>query len=476
MKKEPTNPSNQVPYLPISGWRAFPSKALPKHFNYGNIYHYLVESVTSFDAKSSDTDGDSDHAGSSDVHTSKPFTKGRNLFRSGHVKNMEDNQQKDHYFLKAAVLASYSQKSYSVTITISENSGTIKEGTCTCSAAGLGRCAHVAALLFALEDFISEFGYDLPTCTEKLCSWNKGRRKNKLPSTVHSKSYPSMKKELKKKRASGTDIITTDPRPSNQRYTEISKEEKNSFVSDLSHIGGESGWETLLEYEYDDFSIDEYGVEVLQQQCQQFHENLQNECEEKTQPFMANNTIDQSESDVWMFHRQCRITASNCKDVACVQKGQTGLVKRLLWDRGPLTPAILYGQENEPKALEQFTKENPNLIIEKTGLWLNPTYPQLGCSPDGLTKDTQSGEEGLLEIKCPFVLKHCNPSNMKKDEVTLTKKQINNFFCSIENDKLRLKRNHKYYFQVQMQLGICEKRFCDFIVWSPSGMSVERID
>lgn len=116
-----------------------------------------------------------------------------------------------------------------MTLTISENSGTIKEGTCTCSASGLGRCAHVAALLFALEDFVSEFGYDLPTCTEKLCSWNKGRKKNKTPSTVHSKEYSSMKKELKKKRASGTDIITSDPRPSNQRFTKISKDEKKQL-------------------------------------------------------------------------------------------------------------------------------------------------------------------------------------------------------------------------------------------------------
>lgn len=81
IKKEPTKPSNQVPYIPISGWHSFPSKALPKHFNYGNIYHYLVESVTSFDSIElcSDTDSDTETGQRShDVHTSKPFTKGRN--------------------------------------------------------------------------------------------------------------------------------------------------------------------------------------------------------------------------------------------------------------------------------------------------------------------------------------------------------------------------------------------------------------
>ena len=130
---------------------------MPKHFNYGNIFHYLVENVTSVDfsiACSDNDDNDEDQTGQSseNLHTSKSFTKGRNLFRSGHVKNMEDSQQKEHYFLKATVQASYSQKSYSVTVTISEHSGTIKEASCTCSAAGLGRCAHVAALIFAILD------------------------------------------------------------------------------------------------------------------------------------------------------------------------------------------------------------------------------------------------------------------------------------------------------------------------------------
>lgn len=49
-----------MPYLPISGWHRFPSHALPKHFNYGNKQHYLVETVTAFDSlePSSDTDSD----------------------------------------------------------------------------------------------------------------------------------------------------------------------------------------------------------------------------------------------------------------------------------------------------------------------------------------------------------------------------------------------------------------------------------
>lgn len=67
-----------------------------------------MENVTSVDfsiACSDNDDNDEDQTGpsSEDLHTSKSFTKGRNLFRSGHVKNMEDRHQKEHYFLKATV-------------------------------------------------------------------------------------------------------------------------------------------------------------------------------------------------------------------------------------------------------------------------------------------------------------------------------------------------------------------------------------
>ena len=155
------------------------------------------------DDNSSDTDEDKNND-DDDVHTSKPFTKGKTYL---HVKKKYvGHKQQGYYFLKATVQASYSQKKYPCTLTISENSGTVKEGTCTCSAAGLGRCAHVAALLFAIDDFILELGNDVPTCTEKLCGWNKGRRQNKNPTPVFAKKYSSMKRELRKVRVSGEDL------------------------------------------------------------------------------------------------------------------------------------------------------------------------------------------------------------------------------------------------------------------------------
>ena len=38
-----------------------------------------------------------------------------------------------------------------------------------------------------------------------------------------------------------------------------------------------------------------------------------------------------------------------------------------------------------------------------------------------------------------------------------------------------LKKSHKYYQQVQIQIALCEADFCDFVIWSSRGMIVERI-
>ncbi|XP_048747533.2 uncharacterized protein LOC125659796 [Ostrea edulis] len=78
IKKAPVHPDNQVPLLPISGWKKFPANHVPKHFNYGHIYHYLVESLSAYgmtDENSTDTDEEKHEEG--DVHTSKSFTKGK---------------------------------------------------------------------------------------------------------------------------------------------------------------------------------------------------------------------------------------------------------------------------------------------------------------------------------------------------------------------------------------------------------------
>ena len=40
---------------------------------------------------------------------------------------------------------------------------------------------------------------------------------------------------------------------------------------------------------------------------------------------------------------------------------------------------------------------------------------------------------------------------------------------------IRLSQKHDYYLEVQGQLTICNKKYTDFVCWTPHGMHVERI-
>ncbi len=65
---------------------------------------------------------------------------------------------------------------------------------------------------------------------------------------------------------------------------------------------------------------------------------------------------------------------------------------------------------------------------------------------------------GLLEIKCP------DTDNLH------TLKYLN------ETDgKIELKKNHNYFFQVQMQMAVTGLEWCDFFVWLENDSHLETI-
>ena len=92
-----------------------------------------------------------------------------------------------------------------------------------------------------------------------------------------------------------------------------------------------------------------------------------------------------------------------------------------------------------------------------SGLVVNTKYPHLGASPDRIIECECCGI-GCLEIKCPYCFKDASPETV--DYI---------------DEKLWLKQNHMYYYQVQAQIHICQVEFADFVIWSPQGLHIERI-
>ena len=91
----------------------------------------------------------------------------------------------------------------------------------------------------------------------------------------------------------------------------------------------------------------------------------------------------------------------------------------------------------------QAARENSiDIKVTETGFWTNPKFPGLGCSPDNLVLDPalDVNMEGLVEIKCPYIFKSHNVTNI--DEL-LTRAQVNRFCLERVNQELHLKRTHQ---------------------------------
>ena len=96
-----------------------------------------------------------------------------------------------------------------------------------------------------------------------------------------------------------------------------------------------------------------------------------------------------------------------------------------------------WGTQTEQEAREFYEFQNI-AEVEQTGFVVLKENPMVGCSPDGLV-----GEDGTLEIKCPF-----NTNNMVEYM----------FDGPIPNN---------YYAQIQGGLWILDRKWCDFVVYDP---------
>lgn len=101
------------------------------------------------------------------------------------------------------------------------------------------------------------------------------------------------------------------------------------------------------------------------------------------------------------------------------------------------------GNELEEYARKTYELETGNKVIE-VGFITNDKYEMAGASTDGLV-----GEDGIIEIKC-F-------NNTKHFKAILDYKKTGSF--EIESG---------YIWQVQMELLITEREWCDFVIYNPN--------
>ncbi|KAL3862316.1 hypothetical protein ACJMK2_008294 [Sinanodonta woodiana] len=453
---------------PITGWNIFPSVDLPKHFNAGHVHHHIIESVQ-FTGQTQNTENHDDDE--QELHTANPLNSGRNYFKSGHVQSMKDCEKNGMYYLKAKVMASYVMSTmYDTMVQISEDSGFVRDASCTCIASSVGRCSHVCALLFALLDYIEKNGNDAQSCTSKYCDWNKGCKRYKDPKCVSNVIYENIKKQKI------SNVILYDPTPAySQRTPQKAVTDLLNAIESNFTSSSENMWQSILYRQYADYELDAESKALL---CEKRSALLQN-ISLPSSPYPQEIAKDQ-ESDKWIVERHVRVTASMSKAVSTASNPQSAqsILNKILWEEKTLkSRAMLYRIENEKNAFTDYlTKsrmETDGFSAVKTGLWVNSKYSELACSPDGLVLDP--GEEnkyGLLEIKCPHILQG---KDVSKFDEQLTKKQQSGFCLRRSNGHIELRKNHAYYFKIQTQLGIMGLKWCDFVIWSDIHLEKIRI-
>ena len=153
-------------------------------------------------------------------------------------------------------------------------------------------------------------------------------------------------------------------------------------------------------------------------------------------------------SDEWLSMRLGKITASRVKDVLTKGRGNTpsktleSYMVELMADilTGESKPffendAMRWGTETEPQARSMYEVNNGFVsVVEVAFVEHNE---QVGISPDGLIAD-----DGLLEIKCP-------------NTTTQIKRALSDDYSS------------DYKAQIQMQLWVTEREWCDFVSFDP---------
>ena len=183
------------------------------------------------------------------------------------------------------------------------------------------------------------------------------------------------------------------------------------------------------------------------------------------------STREQHRSPLWFDARRYRLTASLFGDVLrrLPVTPPDALVLRIIDPRQFVSQATEYGKNSESTALEQYkaTRIHTNITICSAGFVIYKEKPYLGATPDAYIHDPNREEEyGLIEIKCPYKYRNMSPEDACS----------NSDFCSVLSEKLVcLKRNHRYYSQIQGQLAITGRSWCDFLIYTKCGIAVETI-
>lgn len=162
--------------------------------------------------------------------------------------------------------------------------------------------------------------------------------------------------------------------------------------------------------------------------------------------------VDQG-TEKWLAVRKLKMTASNAYAISCNSTGLKSYCKKIVIDslcesESFSSKAMQFGNEYEPEAREKYEMVK-GVLVDQIGFAELSEF--VGASPDGLV-----GDDGLVEIKCRY-----------KPE---------KHFDFIMKRKIEL----SYYWQMQMQMYVLDRKWCDFVSYQPffkeNSLIIDRVE
>ena len=413
---------------------------------------------------------------------------GYKLFKEGHVQNILVNREEAKFEVKCRCLPEMKKdRVYNITVTISTETSNVDLAECSCPAGRgpHGSCKHIAATLFALENFHTFYEEakteDEISCTSKLQQWNQPR-KRRLDSQPSNDICFKVEEYGHKPCRVSKDFF--DPRPLILQKT--TDEELQKFTENLQDLKVSCGFLDIMVANNDTSSklpmtprsaqsrimaqiIKEVELPPTLQAVVSYSDNFLKliKPNDEQRKAVEKATRRQSSSKRWREERYLRLTASNFGRVILRKSNYAKLAEEILFSKLPDSiPSLKWGRLHESDAFSQYLENLPEQEqknARKAGFYIGePTF--LGASPDGVVEGSDSLK--IIEIKCPYSVRDLEV------EEACTK---SNFYCTLDNGEFYLSRNHQYYYQIQGTMAITKAHACDFVVWTPKSMKVETV-
>ena len=139
---------------------------------------------------------------------------------------------------------------------------------------------------------------------------------------------------------------------------------------------------------------------------------------------------------------------------------------------------MLRGVRNEPVAIEWYSKFN-NREVKRAGFGVSAEYLFLGGTPDGLTYDKDTNQNGLIEVKCPAKMYAPLVEKMIQELDDRWQDGYCEYKCEGSRKQTIYPPRHiwlSHYQQMQMYMAIWGRPWCDYIVYaSDSYVYQERV-